>query len=211
MRYLLLASLTCCVCFGQSLVVGVVGGGRATDDVTSLATPESRRYIVGPMLEIGLPLGLGVEVDALYHRQGYLIGASNVLSSFTESERANSWEFPLLLKYKLPVPKLKPFVEVGIAPRTIVGDISTSGVSMNVATGQITPFSTSSGTAWSASFGIVAGGGVQFGLGPLRLAPEVRYTHWTTTPINVSFGDGPSFSSTQEQLDVLIGIGFNLR
>jgi hypothetical protein len=162
------------------------------------------------MVELGLPLGLAVEVDALYHRQGYSIAASNALSSYTESERANSWEFPILLKYRLPVPKVKPFVEVGIAPRTISGTLSLSGVSMNVATGQQTPFSSNSGTDWSASFGVVTGGGAQFGWGRLRVQPEIRYTHWTTMPINISFGDGPSFSSTEEQLDILVEIAWKI-
>jgi hypothetical protein len=56
-----------------------------------------------------------------------------------------------------------------------------------------------------------AGGGVQFGVGRLRVSPEVRYTHWTSTPINGFFSDGPSYSSTQEQVDVLIGIGWKIR
>lgn len=195
-----------------------------TDDVTFAATPESRRYVLGPMVELGLPLGFAVEIDALYHRQGYLIPNLSSLSgisedqtlpiislSAAESERANSWEFPILLKYKLPIAKVKPFLEVGIAPRTISGTIVMSGETLNIETGQAMPYINTSKTDWSASVGIVAGGGIQFALGPLRLAPEVRYTHWTTTPINVSFGDGPSFASSQEQIDVLIGVFWKIR
>jgi hypothetical protein len=211
MRHFLILSLTCCACAGQSLFIGVTGGGRPTDDVTSSATPESRRYAAGPTIEVGLPFGFAVEFDALYHRNGYLIGYSNFAGSVIESERANSWEFPILLKYKLPVSKVKPFVEVGLAPRSISGTISESGVNVNILTGQVTPFSGSLKTDWSNSLGVVTGGGVQFGVGRLRVSPEVRYTHWTSTPINGSFGDGPSYSSTQEQVDVLIGIGWKVR
>jgi hypothetical protein len=176
----------------------------------TVATPESKRYVVGPAAELGLPLGLAVEVDALYHRNGYLIGFGNFAGSVIESERSNSWEFPLLLKYKLPVPMVKPFVEVGVAPRTISGTISDTGFSVDFTTGQRTPFSRSSKTDWSGSVGVVVGGGVQFQVGRLRLSPQVRYTHWTSTPINVSFGDGPTYYSTQEQADVLIGIGWRV-
>ena len=211
MRYFLMLALTCCACVGQSLSIGVTGGGRPTDDVASVATPESRRYVVGPMAELSLPLGFAVEFDALYHRHGYRVPFNNVGSSGIESERANSWEFPMLLKYKLPLSKVKPFVEVGLAPRSISGTISVSGVSFDIITGQQTPFSRSLKTNWSSSFGVVTGGGVQFGVGRLRLSPEVRYTHWTSTPINVTFSDGPSFQSTQEQVDVLIGIGWRIR
>ena len=38
-------------------------------------------------------------------------------SSIFSDERANSWEFPILRKYRLPVPLPKPFVEVGVMPR----------------------------------------------------------------------------------------------
>jgi hypothetical protein len=87
------------------------------------------------MIELGLPFGFAIEFNALYHRNGYLIGHSNFAGSVIESERANSWGFPILLKYKLPVSKVKPFVEVGLAPRSISGTISESGVSVNVLTG----------------------------------------------------------------------------
>jgi hypothetical protein len=54
--------LTGRICFGQSISVGVVGGARVTDDLTGAgATSVSKRYIVGPTLDIGLPLGFGVD------------------------------------------------------------------------------------------------------------------------------------------------------
>src|ERR1700691_5923584 len=95
------------ICFGQSIAIGVIGGGRVTGDLTGeAATSVSKRYALGPELDIGLPLGLGIEVDALYRREGYQ-------SSFSApfEEHANSWEFPMLLKYRLPFPLIKPFIE----------------------------------------------------------------------------------------------------
>jgi hypothetical protein len=163
------------------------------------------------MIELGLPLGFALEFDALYHRNGYLIANGNFAGSVIESERANSWEFPILLKYRLPLPRVKPFVEVGLAPRSISGTISESGVNVNVLTGQQTPFSSSSKTDWSNSVGVITGVGVQFGVGRLRVSPEARYTHWTSTPISGTFSDGPSFYSTQEQVDILVGIGWKIR
>lgn len=111
MSHFLLIFITCCACSGQSLTIGVVGGARATNDVsTFVSMPESRRYIVGPSVELSLPHNLSIEVDALYHRLGYryvappIIGLSGI---YNESERANSWEFPIVLKYKLPIPVVR--------------------------------------------------------------------------------------------------------
>jgi hypothetical protein len=61
-----------CQCFGQSISVGAMGGVLTTNDLTDNgATSVSKRYVVGPAVDIGLPFGLGVEIDALYRREGY--------------------------------------------------------------------------------------------------------------------------------------------
>jgi hypothetical protein len=99
-----------------------------------------------------------------------------------QTERANDWQFPILLKYKLGVPSDKPFFEIGFALRCISGTITNTGVSVNVKAGHKTPFSTSMETNWSSSVGVVAGGGVQLGFGRLRVSPELRYTYCPTRP-----------------------------
>jgi hypothetical protein len=195
--------LSGCVCFGQTTIsAGVVGGARVNDDSTGGASEASvsKRYVVGPALDIGLPLGFGVEVDALYRREGF---QTSFFNGFSE-ERANSWEFPMLLKYRLPVPIVKPFAEVGYAPRVINGSI-TSGV-----------FSPAPATFISSehlpdSQGLVIGGGVQFAIGRLRLSPGVRYTHWNNTPITGTYVNGPGFESTQNQVDIVVGIEWKIR
>lgn len=210
MHDFLILSLTCCACVGQSVSIGVVGGGRLTDDVTSGATPESRRYIIGPTVEVGLSLGFAVEFDALYHRQGYLFFLDDTYTPTTERERANSWEFPILLKYKLPIAKVKPFVELGVAPRIISGTVTDTGYTCaNGCSGPKINFNYSASTNWPRSFGVVAGGGVHFELHRLRLSPEVRYTYWTSAPIFPSVSAFPL--SNQNQLDVLVGIAWKIR
>lgn len=137
MRCLLVVFLTCCACAAQSITVGAIGGGRLTDDVSTYPSPglngvstgsafrlESRFYDVGPMIEIGLTRGFAVEFDALYHRQGFFSTFDHDTDYSTNRERDNSWEFPLLLKYSLRFPVLHPFVEAGVAPRTISGRVA---------------------------------------------------------------------------------------
>lgn len=194
--------LTGAVCFGQTISVGVIGGARVTDDLTGAgATSVSKPYVVGPAVDIGLPLGLGIEVDALYRREGFQSSFSNPFYSVSSEERANSWEFPMLLKYRLPVPLVKPFAEVGYAPRVINGSISSQDFLVGSTTSE----------HWPDSQGLVIGGGVQFGIGRLRLSPGVRYTHWNNTPITGYYSNGPSWESTQNQVDILVGIEWKIR
>jgi hypothetical protein len=183
-------ALTCPVTFAQLIAIGAVGGVRLTDDLMGeAATSVSQRYVFGPQLDIGLPFGLGIEVDALYRRLGYQL--DSFLGS-TPEEHANSWEFPMLIKYRPPVRLLKPFLEAGYAPRVIYAP------------------SNYSSNAIPTSQGFVIGGGVQFGIGRLQLRPEVRYTGWFNTPIMIWFGNGPESQSAQNQADILLGISWKL-
>jgi hypothetical protein len=208
--WMTLGILTGCVCFGQAFSIGVIGGARGTDDLTGAgATGVSKRYVIGPALDIGLPLGFGVEANALYRREGYQTGFSSFAYSVISGERANSWEFPMLFKYHLPFPAIKPFLEAGYAPRMIHGSISSDYIQLFPTR---SPLQHSTGsTNWPLSHGFVAGGGIQFGIGRLRLSPVFRYTHWNNTAISGFYGDGPSWQSTQNQMDVLVGITWKIR
>jgi hypothetical protein len=81
----------------------------------------SRNFLIGPTLELQLPLGLSVETDALYRRLSVNILETTSLSGFANflldtvalSSRINSWEFPVLAKYRLPFPVVKPYLEAG--------------------------------------------------------------------------------------------------
>jgi hypothetical protein len=194
-------------CFAQPLSVGVKGGVRASDDITGFsATSESKRYVVGPMAELRLPLGFAVEVNALYRAEGYRTAFGNFAGSFTARERANSWEFPILLKYRLPVPLLRPYVTGGIAPRTLHGTEDANGFTVDIPTGQRTFYSTHITREWDSSVGAVMGGGIHLDFGRLGFSPELRYTRWTSTPINISGPQGYFFQSAQNQIDLLLGL-----
>ncbi len=120
----------------------------------------------------------------------------------------------MMLRYRVPLPRVKPFVEAGYAPRVINGSVSSD---------LFVPFSpylfpagmglqhSNTPTNWAATYGVVVGAGVQFTSGRLRLSPGVRYTHWNTFAILGYYSDGPSWQSTQNQFDVLLTIGWRLR
>src|SRR5262245_59611975 len=118
---------------GQKLSVGIVAGASLTGDfqngsyffpggtlpdgrqssTTIVVSPLSRGLIIGPNLELSLPRGLSVEVDAL-HREMRSKTTDNVsppvqfldghtISALGPFEQTHtSWEIPVLMKYKLP-------------------------------------------------------------------------------------------------------------
>ena len=164
------------------------------------------------MIEIGLPHGFAIEFDALYHRQGFFSTFDHDTVFYISRERDNSWEFPLLLKYTLRFSVLHPFVEAGVAPRTISGGVASTGKSDLFTASPIPPFGPSFPVSYSPSVGFVAGGGLQFDLGHLRLAPQVRYTRWATAPVGGLFYSlFSTYSSNQNQFDLLVGIGWKVK
>jgi hypothetical protein len=66
----------------QPFAIGGEGGLRTTGDVSGTLSPESKRYIVGPRVEVRLPLHLSLEFDALYRDigfSGYVSGCCSTL------------------------------------------------------------------------------------------------------------------------------------
>lgn len=203
--------------------IGGIAGGRVTNDVSPSSSPvansltgvpsfslESKFYDVGPAIEIGLGQRFAVEFDAIYHRQGFFTAFYHDTLYYTDGERDNSWEFPVLLKYKLRSSALSPFVQAGVAPRTIggrvVGTFQTYGYSLSP------PYPTHNSVSYSPSVGFVAGAGLQLDLGHLRLAPQARYTRWGTAPVSGLYNSIYStYSSNQNQLDLLIGITWKVK
>ena len=53
----------------------MTGGASLTDDTTAPATGESKRYIVGPMIELRLPFGFAGKAMGPLHVQ--LVGEIN--------------------------------------------------------------------------------------------------------------------------------------
>ncbi len=190
---------------------GVEGGLRTNGDLTGTLTSESKRYIVGPKVEVALPLHLAFEVDALYRPLGFTGESSSFYENSIIRERDNSWEFPMILKYRLPLPLVKPFVGVGYAPRVVSGtDVSSGGYLSNPLTGGFAYFyNQRSSTNYPTTNGIVVSGGVNLDVGHVRFSPEVRYVRWTSPFLNEYGGDGSfQYVSNQNEVFVLLGISF---
>lgn len=201
--------LTGHLAIAQPVAIGVEGGIRATDDVSGTLNPESKRYIVGPKLEVRLPWHLSFEFDALYRDIGFT-GVTGFINSPTGGsvtrERLNSWEFPIIVKYRFPgVRWLHPFAGVGYSPRILYGSYATLGAYANQTTGALISYSGKTNISYPVTQGFVVSGGVDFGTRHVLISPELRYVHWNADFLN-DFGEGPGYSSPQNELYVLVGI-----
>jgi len=196
MKPLLLILLGAVSALAQPVGFGVKVGVPMTDFFDTIQSKNfgfnsnTKQYIAGAELEVRLPLGLGIEFDALYHPLAYT-GTAN---GGTENVTAHSFEFPLLVKYKFPSKVVRPFVDAGVAFSTLT-DLKTTVT--NVATN-------SSGTTKSP-IGFVMGAGIDIHLLILHISPEIRYTHWGSA----AFVDPLSLvQGSQNQAEVLLGVVF---
>src|SRR3954471_20262488 len=91
----------------QTVQVGVLGGVTATEP-DPFGNGESKRYLIGPTIEVRLlNRKIGIEFDGIYRRLGSSFsygpftpppdyeGPAFPISGSSRS-RANSWEFPFL-------------------------------------------------------------------------------------------------------------------
>jgi len=184
------------VCLAQLPIgVGVKGGWPLTYALSDSNGPgltrfysKSREFIVGPMVELRLPLGFSVEADALYHPFNVTTGSTNSSTVFSDTNYS-VWEFPILAKYHFGGRVLDPYIGAGPEFRTRPNGL----VRQNI-------------TSISRN-GFVLAAGLDFKLKLIRIAPEIRYTRWTddsSTPVPPA----TPVSSNQNQAALLVGVTF---
>jgi opacity protein-like surface antigen len=190
----------------QSLTFGVKLGVPVTDTfilnngASSINnyTFDTLRYTVGPTVELGLPLGLTLETDALYKRlryDSYPFG----FDTFRAETTADSWEFPFLLKRRLPRVPLHPHGSLGVSLRHVSGSTYyTNGEFQS--TQEIQELV----NTWSTGFAV--GGGTEITTGMIHLTPEIRYTRWATEYFR---SPNAVLASNRDAVDFLIGVTFH--
>jgi hypothetical protein len=166
------------------------------------------------MLDLRLPWRLGVEFDALYRRFGYTSGSHyQGYASAVHRGRANSWEFPIIIKYRLPVRLAHPFAGVGYDPRTVHGSEVSSGWFLS-GTSSSPPwdiytyyFNQRTSKDYPLAHGYVISGGVDLDAKHIRISPELRYVHWNQPFLKEWGGDGSYYmQSAQSEIFFLVGI-----
>jgi hypothetical protein len=206
MRPVLLLLLGSVSVFAQPFSAGIKAGIPLTDFLNAAGngtfdyTSPTQRYIVGGMAEVRLPLGLGVEFDALYRRLSYT-GSGTLAGVFTTSSTTGSnWEFPLLLKYRFHLPVVKPYLDAGVAWDTLAGLKQTISEASSAVLGSSAPV-----VKQNTTMGFVVGGGVDIHTVFLHISPEIRFTRWNSTQISDALG---LLHSNLNQGEFLVGFTF---
>ena len=181
---------------------GVKGGAALTDFFHAVDNPQATfkstatNFILGPTVELHFPAGFGVEFDALYRRFHYDT-TSNLVDVIANGTAANAWEFPLLVKYRVPGVILRPFLDAGFAfdrwsgVKQLVQVPSTLGMTKTNVSG--------------TNKGVVLGAGVELNLRLIHVSPEIRYTRWGAPNLGAL---ADVLRSGQNQAEVLIGVTF---
>jgi hypothetical protein len=181
--------------YAQPVSFGIVGGASLTEDfqnkiietpptAPSIAYSTPKRWIVGGTAEVRLPFHLSIEADALYHELEFTSAAvepNGTLNSVSPAPVV-TWEFPILAKFRLSIPLVKPFIDAGPVFRT-AGNLNYTSPS---------------------NHGFAAGLGVEAHLWKLKIAPQFRYLRWARDQ-NVGFFQP---STVPDQIEFLTTISF---
>ena len=197
MRLPILVLVAASAACAQPFSLGLKLGAPLTDFVNAVSSPNApasvastinNRYVVGPMVELRLPFGLGIEFDALFRHYSFSVPIENVSS--------NAWEFPLLAKYRFKVPVARPYIEAGVAWDKLQG-VSEAFKVVNVAA--------STAVRNDVTRGFVMGAGLDIHALLIHISPEVRYTRWGAQ----HFLDPSNLvNSNQNQAEFLVGFSF---
>jgi hypothetical protein len=189
-------------------------GSLTTNLPGTIFTSSNNRYTMGPTVELHLPAGLGIEMEALYRHFSYsLVGSVGkdycclVFLLVTSRTTGGSWEFPLLLKYRFATRITKPYLVAGLAIDTLSG-LTTTTVSTIVPFQQTTTLTTSNPGELkdTTTTGFVSGVGTDLHAIGVHITPEIRYTRWGAAHF-ATLDRGRL--SNPNQLEFLVGITFN--
>jgi hypothetical protein len=200
--------------FGVPLTEYFETGSAGSRQGAADYSAATRRYTCGASVEWLWTKSLGFELDVLYHRMGYVAIVNRVSPAsgdFVNSAidvKGNSWDFPLLVKYRFGR-SVKPFLAGGGVLRhagpvrgrgeQITGSL-VSGTSSAVALDTAEP----SELRKRNYLGVTAVGGFELGGGRVRVLPEFRYTRWTS---NIA-GPGGLLRFAPNQAEFLVGVSF---
>ncbi len=190
---------------------GVKAGVPLTDFFDTVSSPrfgfnsDTKRYIIGPMVQLNLPAGFAVEFDALYRRFNYESNTSFIGVFENQRTTGNAWEFPLLFKYRFPMVLARPFVGAGVAWDTVNGVKQAVTTTFSVTGTTNTRSTDPAELQHDTTTGVVIGAGVEVKVPFVRISPEIRYTRWGNRHFETP---GGGLLSNRNQAEFLVGFTF---
>lgn len=155
-------------------------------------TTTQSRWTGGPTVELRLPFNFAVEFDALYRTGGatstyaFPLGLNLNPYNYTSRETTDTWDLPLLLKYRFQVGPVHPFVSAGY----MWSHESSAGSAYYNCSGPASscrppdyPGNAPIGGSFNNSFdrrSVAAGAGLEFRTHYVTITPEARYSR----PVN---------------------------
>lgn len=211
MRLLFLLVLVAASACAQPFTAGVKLGATLTDLLNSAQSAAigyhsaTNRYVLGGTVEARLPFGLGLEIDGLYHH--YNFESSGTISppgtSLSTRGSTGAWELPVLAKYRVPFPVVRPFVDAGAAWDILSG--YSQSVTATSLTTPVRPPENLNQPVHNTTPGIVVGAGLDVKTTYVHVSPEVRYTHWESHHF---YSPNGGFTSNLNQVEIMIGITY---
>jgi len=197
MRSLLLALLLSVPACGEIFSYGLIVGTPLTDvtETTTIAgidyLKNSSLFTIGPTLQLNLPAGFRVEIDALYRPVAYQIATSSAVATATENVSASQWRFPVLLAYHIgKYPLVKPYAEAGLSFDHL-NNLQQAASLLASQPGAIVK---------TTDAGLVLGFGADIKVPFLKISPEIRYTR--------QFNSEFEGISELNQIEFLVGIRY---
>jgi hypothetical protein len=213
--------------FAQDISVGIKGGVTLTDlaktgtgDVPT--STQTKRYTIGPVVDIGLLLGFGVELGAMYKRFDQQSFSVTTIGYFMIDEEdgypitqtapisavGHSWEFPLALQYRFSKSAIRPYLEGGVSFNRL----------SNVYTVQQTPYPRQPQLPFTIEHmrssltrvGPLFGMGLDVKLHGIHVTPGLRYTQYLNVPELTGCIAG-SACHGNKTVDILVGFAFSPR
>lgn len=170
---------------------GLKIGGPLTEALTTQPPylDTSGILVIGPTVELNLPFGFGIELDALYRRYKYDVSPAFLSGPAS----AGSWEFPLLAKFRLTGGPLRPYV-VGGPTFGRLYDLK-QGLTTN-------PLE----LRHRSNVGLTLGAGLEVRAIVIRISPEIRWTGWANRYFDQN--DPGRLQFNRNQATFLVGITF---
>lgn len=198
--------------FAQRPWIGIKAGVPASDAFRGdylrkvRYYPESGRYVLGPTIEVPLPLRLSVELDLLYRSLQYR--SENAVTDLRLQTQAAAWCIPLLGKFRLSDRWVTPYLAAGLAFERL-SNLRQTGTILS-GTLPRTPTEVNTDEPFELqrrfTYGYVFGVGLEGRLPLVRISPELRYTRWQRdTFLNLETGQP---LNRRSQLELLVGIVF---